>query len=64
LCFNDNTCVTAEKEAGTEGKLLVVGCETGALQGYGLNTKHKVGETGALQGYGLNTKHKVAHCVH
>ncbi|XP_060606788.1 proteasomal ATPase-associated factor 1-like [Ruditapes philippinarum] len=36
------TDTPSEKEVGTEGKLLLVGCEKGVLQGYGLQSRTKV----------------------
>lgn len=34
---------TGEREVLTEGKLLLLGCENNALQGYGLHSRKKVG---------------------
>ena len=34
-----------EKEVGTDGKLLLLGCENSTLQGYALQSKQKVGFT-------------------
>ena len=37
--------VAGEREVLTEGKMLLVACEAGSLQGYGLHSRCKVFET-------------------
>jgi hypothetical protein len=49
-----------DREVGTEGKILVLGCENSTIQGYGLQNRKKVGR----EFHGLQNRKKVGGEFH